>query len=136
MNLSESNSSHGAPQISPLQPSRWCWPACRAYTQEQSAVTVRRVGPHDGRLLSDLLAWLSDRSHRLRYMLPRPRAAEALEREAQRMLLGSSGDHITLIVLSQPPGQAVALAVGELALDAAQPTTAEIAMVVRDDMQG
>ena len=118
-----------------MQPSIWCGTP-RLYTQQQSPITVRRVGPHDGQLLTDLLARLSDRSHWLRYMLPRPRAAEALEREARRMLIGATGDYVTLIALSQPPGQATALAAGELALDQAEPTSAEIAIVVRDDVQG
>jgi RimJ/RimL family protein N-acetyltransferase len=136
MNVSENNSSHDAQYVSPIQPSRLCRLPCIVYTQEQPTITVRRVGPHDGRLLTDLLARLSDRSHWLRYMLPQPRAAEALEHEARRMLLGATGHYFTLIALSQPPGQAVALAVGELALDAAEPTSAEVAMLVRDDVQG
>src|SRR5215213_8506286 len=75
-------------------------PGVSNLARTQPPVTVRRVGPHDCQLLADLLARLSDRSHWLRYMLPRPRAAEALEREARRMLLGASGDYVTLIGLS------------------------------------
>ncbi len=106
-----------------------------AYPQQQALITLWRVEPQDCRLLMDLLARLSARSHWLRYMLPRSRAAEIREREARRMLVGASGDHITLIVLSHPPEQAAALAVGELARDPAERTSAEIAVVVRDDMQ-
>ena len=129
-----SNQHSSAPQVSSMQ--QRFWYKQPAYTQRQPPFTVRRVGPHDCQLLTDLLARLSDRSYRLRYMLPRPQAAEALEREARRMLIGATGDHITLIVLSQPPGQATALAVGELARDRAELTSAEIAIVVRDDVQG
>ena len=136
MSFSENNSSHSVRQVSSIQPSTLRWPPCIAYTQQQPHVAVRRVAAHDYQLLTDLLARLSDRTHRLRYMLPRSRAAEALEREARRMLRGATGDYVTLIVLSQPPGQTTALAVGELALDRAEPTSAEIAIVVRDDVQG
>src|SRR5215213_6010745 len=97
MNGSENSSLHGVRQVSSMQERAWCQQP-RAYAQPP--VTVRRVGPHDCQLLADLLARLSDRSHWLRYMLPRPRAAEALEREARRMLLGTTGDYVTLIGLS------------------------------------
>jgi acetyltransferase len=127
MKFSENNSSQGVRQVSSRQQRAWC---------QQPPVTVRRVDPHDYQLLTDLLARLSDRSHRQRYMLPRSRAAEALEREARRMVLGATGDHVTLIVLSQPPGSATALAVGELARDHENPTSAEVAIMVRDDVQG
>jgi acetyltransferase len=134
MNFSENKSSYGVRQVSSRQQHSW-HQRPGAYTQQQP-VTVRRVGPQDGQLLSDLLARLSDRSHRLRYMLPRSRATDTLEREARRMLIGAAGDYVTLIVLSHPPPLATALAVGELALDRAEPTSAEIALVVRDDVQG
>jgi hypothetical protein len=62
-----------------------------------------------------MLAHLSDRSHRLRYMLSWACSAEALEREARRMLVGATGDCIMLIALGRQGGHETALAVGELA---------------------
>lgn len=123
-------------QVSSMQQSTWYQLPRVAYTRQQQPITLRRVGPQDRRLLTDVLARLSDRSHRLRYMLSWPRSAEALEREAQRMLVGATGDYITLIATSHRHGHETALAVGELARDRAQPTNAEIAIVVRDDVQG
>jgi len=119
-----------------MQQSTWRQQPRVAYTRQQQPITLRRVGPQDRRLLIDVLARLSDRSHRLRYMLSWPRSAEALEREAQRMLAGATGDYITLIATSHQHGHETALAVGELARDRAEPTSAEIAIVVRDDVQG
>jgi hypothetical protein len=87
------NQRSSAPQVLSMQ--QRFWYKQPAYTQRQSLVTVRRVGPHDCQLLTDLLARLSDRSYRLRYMLPWPRAVEALEHEARRMLIGATGDHIS-----------------------------------------
>lgn len=105
-------------------------------TRQQPSLTLRRVSPDDRKLLIDLLARLSDRSHYLRYMHAWPRSAEALEREAGRMLAGASGDYITLLVISHQQGYETMLAVGELARDQANPTRAEIAITVRDDVQG
>ena len=135
MSFSEHNSSHNVRWMSPMQPSTWCRPP-RVYTQQQPLITVRRVGPQDCQLLIDLLARLSDRSHQLRYMLPRPRAAEALEREARRMLRGATGDYVTLIVLSHNFGASEAWQSASWhSIERSQPAQRS-RLVVRDDMQG
>jgi acetyltransferase len=119
-----------------MEQSTWYRQPRVAYTQHQQPVTLRRVGPQDHRLLVDVLARLSERSHRLRYMLSWPRSGEALEREARRMLAGAIGDYITLIAIGQQQGHETVLAVGELARDREKPASGEIAILVRDDAQG
>jgi acetyltransferase len=105
------------------------------HTLRGQPVAMRRVTSADTIVLADLLCRLSERTRRLRYLAPRALAAEALWREAARMAQGRTDDHITLVVVAQGSTPVEAIGVGELVRDGQTPTTAEIAVVVRDDQQ-
>jgi acetyltransferase len=105
------------------------------HTLQGRPVAIRRVTASDIVLLADLLCRLSERTRQLRYFAPRALAGEVLWREAARMARGRTDDHITLLVVAQGAGQDEAIGVGELVRDGQTPTAAEIAVVVRDDLQ-
>jgi acetyltransferase len=96
---------------------------------------MRRVIPADTILLAELLCRLSERSQRLRYLAPRALVGESLWREAARMAQGRTDDHTTLVVVARGSKPEEAIGVAELVRDSQAPTTADIAVVVRDDQQ-
>jgi GNAT superfamily N-acetyltransferase len=105
------------------------------HTLRGRPVAIRRVVSADTILLADLLCRLSEQTRRLRYLAPRALIGEIVWREAARMARGRTDDHLTLVVVAQGAEPAEAFGVGELVRDEQAPTTAEIAVVVRDDQQ-
>jgi GNAT superfamily N-acetyltransferase len=124
-----SATAHAAPGGAALeQPPRWM-----ISTDDHQPLLARRVLPGDLQAVSHLLQGLSDRTRRLRYHIPPPATAENVRREAQRIVGGHTRDHLTLIASAEDHA---IVAVAELVRDAQQPATGEIALIVRDDLQG
>jgi RimJ/RimL family protein N-acetyltransferase len=99
-------------------------------------VSLRRVEPADGALLVELLQRLSVRTRQLRYFSPRSFTLETAWAEAERMVRGHAGAHLTLIASSPQTNYEQVIGVAELVPVAGDPTAASVAMVVRDDHQG
>jgi acetyltransferase len=90
----------------------------------------------DAALLVDLFNQLSPETRRMRFLRSRNEVSDAFWPEARRLagidpLVGTA-----LIGLITEEGQERAVGVARLARDAADPTTAEIAIALRDDYQG
>jgi acetyltransferase len=79
------------------------------------------------------LSRLSQQTRWLRFMTPRPFSPEFVRAEVARIVAGSAGSYVSLIVTESCDGEAAA-AVAELACDH-DSATGEIAIVVRDDAQ-
>ena len=100
--------------------------------QEDGLTTLRTATRADSALVARLLLQLGDRSRYLRYHVPWRMSGPAAQHEAERML-ADAGGRVALLVLRRRDGTDEAVAVGELA-----PTgnrTAEVALLVRDDLQ-
>ena len=103
-------------------------------TAQERPLCVRWVTDEDTALLVDLIARLSDRARRLRFFRPLPDAA-LIEQEAARVTQREPQLGAALVATTHERGQERAVALAELAHDLAAPTTAELAVVVRDDYQ-
>jgi GNAT superfamily N-acetyltransferase len=106
-----------------------------AHPQRGAAVVLRAAVPTDLTLVTDLLRRLSDDSWYLRYLSPRPRAANAVHNEAQRLVRDQTWLHTTLIAMVEHQGREDAVAVAELRRDPLMPNVGDVAIAVRDDVQ-
>jgi len=104
-------------------------------TRTRQLVAVRQATAADAVLTAELLCRLSDDARHMRYMRSGHFSAEAIWREAARMTQAQSPDHTTLLATIQPSEYDEAVAVAELVRDHDGAARAEIALVVRDDMQ-
>jgi RimJ/RimL family protein N-acetyltransferase len=110
------------------QPLRFC-------TRRGQLVAVRQALAADTLLLAELLCRLSERTLHLRYMRSGCFSLEVIWSEAARMTRGNPRDHTTLVATIRPDEYDEAVAVAELVRDRQDPTSGEIALVVRDDEQ-
>lgn len=104
-------------------------------TRHGQLVAVRQATVTDTALLADLLGQLSQRTLQLRYMRSGRFTHDALWNEAVRMTQKQSSGHTTLVATLRPNGYDQVIGVAELVHDYNKYATAEIALVVRDDMQ-
>jgi len=103
-------------------------------TRDGRAYTLRRVRPADAGLLGEFLCGLSAQTRWLRYMTARPCSPEFVHAEVARMVAGSAGNSITLIVTKARDRSEAVVAVAELACTR-ESGTAEVGVVVIDDAQ-
>jgi GNAT superfamily N-acetyltransferase len=107
-------------------------------TKGGHTVRVRHIVPADDDLLVELYHRLSPETRRLRFMaLPHELPDEVVWREAHRLsdlnpLLAAA----LIATTTEADGREHAVGVSRLARDADDATTAEMAIVVRDDLQG
>jgi acetyltransferase len=92
------------------------------------------VTPADAGLLDDLLRRLSPKTRWLRFMTARPYSPEAMRAEVARMVAGSAGNSITLIVTEACDGSEAVAAVAELVYTL-EGGAGEVGVVVMDDAQ-
>jgi GNAT superfamily N-acetyltransferase len=105
-------------------------------TNKQRAVSVRPGARLDADLLAQMYRRLSERTIELRYGAPRPRLPEEVIRaEMARMFDADPRLATTLIGTVGGFGSRSAVAVAELVQSAADRSSAEIALLVRDDFQ-
>jgi RimJ/RimL family protein N-acetyltransferase len=105
-------------------------------TERQRDVAVRRGGAEDAELLWEMHCRLSERTIRLRYGAPKHLyPAPALRDQMQRMLGAEASMAATLIGTVEDGASHAAVSLVQLVHDPADPSTAEIAIVVRDDYQ-
>jgi acetyltransferase len=104
-------------------------------TLRGQSIAVRQATAADTALLADLLGQLSARSRYLRYMRPGDFSAEMIWSEAERMTRGNPLNHTTLVATMPPQQAGEAIGVAELVRRQANPSTGELALVVRDDQQ-
>lgn len=109
--------------------------AASHFAAGEQAITIRRAGPSDVAPLAKLLAGLSARSQRLRYLSAQALTHEQIMGEAQRMTGRQGAGHLTLIASVRHAGATTAVGVAELARDSAAPSEAELAIVIADDYQ-
>ena len=83
-------------------------------TRDGLAYTLRRVTPADAGLLDEFLRRLSAKTRWLRFMTARPCSPEVVHAEVARMVAGSTGNAITLIVTEARSGSEAVAAVAEL----------------------
>jgi RimJ/RimL family protein N-acetyltransferase len=106
-------------------------------TRAGHTVHVRHLTPADDDLLVELYHRLSPETRRLRFLIdPGDVPDEMMWREAHRLsdlnpLLAAA----LIGTLAEDDGREHAVAVCRLARDAEDPSTAEMAIVIRDDMQ-
>jgi RimJ/RimL family protein N-acetyltransferase len=103
-------------------------------TRDGLAYTLRRVTPADAGLLDDFLRRLSPKTRWLRFMTARPYSPEAMRAEVARMVAGSAGNSITLIVTEACDGSEAVAAVAELVYTR-EGGAGEVGVVVLDDAQ-
>jgi RimJ/RimL family protein N-acetyltransferase len=116
-------------------PSALSIPAGFAFqTRDGLAYTLRRVASRDAGLLEEFLGCLSAQTRWLRFMTARPWPPEVVRAEAARMLSGSAGNLITLIVTKAHDGSEAVAAVAEL-FYTRESGTGEVGVVVMDDAQ-
>src|SRR4051812_17259407 len=96
---------------------------------------VRPVTPNDTALLADLINRLSATARWMRYFRPLP-SAELIWREASQVTRREPQLGVALVATAFEGGRMCAIALAELAHDPAEPTAAEVAVLVRDNAQG
>jgi GNAT superfamily N-acetyltransferase len=105
-------------------------------TNKQRAVMIRPGAALDAALVSQMYRGLSERSLRLRYGAPWQQLPEELIRdEMARMLDGDPRLTATLIGTIGAGPASSAVSVAELVQSPSDRTTAEVALLVRDDYQ-
>jgi acetyltransferase len=92
------------------------------------------VRPADAALLDEFLRRLSAKTRWLRFMTARPCSPEFVSAEVARMVAGSAGNSITLIVTEARDGSEAVAAVAELVYTR-EGGTGEVGVVVMDDAQ-
>ncbi|HJZ50343.1 MAG TPA: GNAT family N-acetyltransferase, partial [Roseiflexaceae bacterium] len=95
---------------------------------------VRPVTPADTTLLAELIAGLSDTARRRRFFRPVP-SSELIWQEASRVTQREPRQGVALVATASERGRVCAVALAELVHDPVAPTAAELAVLVRDDMQ-
>lgn len=99
-------------------------------------VRVRHIRADDDALLVDLFQHLSEQTRRLRFFSPLPDLPDTVVwREAKRLADIDPLQAAALIAIIEENGGEHAVGVARLAVDADDPTTAEPAIVIRDDYQ-
>jgi RimJ/RimL family protein N-acetyltransferase len=107
-----------------------------ATTRRGRVVQIRNILPEDAALLVDLYNSLSPETRRLRFMAPRPELpAEVLWPEAMRLSHINPLVQAALIAIVREAEQERAVGVAQLVRDDNDETTAEVAIVLRDDYQ-
>lgn len=106
-----------------------------ADTRRGAAIVLRAAVPTDLAMVTQLLHRLGDDSWYLRYLSPRPRAANAVHNEALRLVRDQTWRHTTLIATVEHNGHEDAVAIAELGRDPLMPDMAEVGIAVRDDLQ-
>jgi RimJ/RimL family protein N-acetyltransferase len=105
-------------------------------TQRGDAVNIRHIQPQDAQLLSELYHKLSPESRRLRFMTALPDMPdEVIQSEAQRLAQIDPQLESALIATLQVAGPAQAIGVARLKCNALNASSAEAAIVLRDDYQ-
>src|SRR5215211_3066052 len=105
-------------------------------TNKQRAVVIRPGAAIDAALVSEMYRSLSQRSIRLRYGAPLQQLPEELIRgEMARMLDGDPRTTATLIGTIGAGAARSAVSVAELVQSPSDRSTAEVALLVRDDYQ-
>lgn len=105
-------------------------------TQRQRAILIRHMRPTDDHYLVELFQNLSEETRRFRFFVPLTRVANSyIVREAHRLADINLASQVALIAMTtdQQPEQAIGVA--RLAVDAEKATSAEFAIVLRDDYQ-
>lgn len=114
-------------------------PGCASVTitsQRGRDVTVRHIRPEDSTLLIELFHLLSSESRRLRFMMLRPDLPDDLiAPHAGRLARIDPAAEVALIALAHEQGREHAIGVARFCQDAGDPSTAEVAIVLRDDYQ-
>ena len=106
-------------------------------TRRERAVRIRHIVPEDAALLVDLFNRLSLETRRLRFFTPKPDVPDAVRwPEAVRLSTINPLVQAALIGTVQEGTENHGVGVARLIRDADDPTTAEVAIVVRDDYQG
>lgn len=106
-------------------------------TRHERAVVIRHILPEDAALLVDLYKRLSPETRRLRFLSPQPdRSDEFLWPEAMRLSNINPLVEAALIGVVREDTIEHSVGVARLARDEADATTAEVAIVLRDDYQG
>jgi RimJ/RimL family protein N-acetyltransferase len=100
-------------------------------------VRIRHIRPDDDALLVELFHQLSEQTRRLRFFTPLPDLPDTIVwREAHLLADSNPLQAAALIALIDEDGREQAVGVVRLAADSQDPTTAEVAIVLRDDYQG
>ena len=97
-----------------------------------SSVVIRPIRPADRALLTDGLARLSPESTRRRFLAPKPRFSA---RELTYLTEVDGRDHVALVAVYADDPTRLA-AVGRFVRSLDDPTSAEAAIVVADELQG
>jgi len=92
------------------------------------------VTPADRELLAEFVRGLSEETRWLRFMTTRPCSPEFVRAEVARMVGGTAGDSVTLIVTEARGGSAAVAAAAELVCDH-ESSSGEVGVVVMDDAQ-
>lgn len=103
-------------------------------TRDRLAYMLRRVTAADAGLLAEFIRQLSAQTRELRFMTLRPCSPEFVQAQVARMIAGSAGTNVTLLVTEAHAGKPAVAAVAELACDHTS-GIGEVALVVRDDAQ-
>lgn len=105
-------------------------------TMRQRPVIVRYGALPDTELLVSMYRQLSARTIRLRYGAPRNHVNdEALYTEMSRAVDAGLTNHTSIVVTTGTSAERSAVALMQLVPQPHEPTTAEVALVVRDDYQ-
>jgi len=105
-------------------------------TDRQRAVLVRQGGAEDVELIWDMHSQLSERSIRLRYGAPKHLYPVPFLRDQMRQMLSGGASVVATLVASVEDGRSrAAVSLVQLVHDAADRSTAEVAIVIRDDYQ-
>jgi acetyltransferase len=106
-------------------------------TRRGRTVRIRHIVPEDASLLIDLYKQLSPETRRLRFLSPRPELPdEILWPEAMRLSNINPLVEAALIAVVGEAARDQSVGVARLARDEADATSAEVAIVLRDDYQG
>jgi acetyltransferase len=104
-------------------------------TRRGRDVIVRHMHVHDDALLVDLFHHFSEDTRRMRFFSPLPDLPDTIVwREAHRLADINPRYAAALIALDAAQGYAIGVA--RIAIDIGIPTSAELAIVLRDDYQG
>ncbi|HVP01688.1 MAG TPA: GNAT family N-acetyltransferase [Solirubrobacteraceae bacterium] len=103
-----------------------------ARLHDGTPIRIRPISPDDKPLLEDGLEHLSDETIRRRFLAPKPRFTAA---DLRYLTEVDGTDHYALVAVhDDDPGELAG--VGRWVRDAADPASAELAVVVADALQG
>lgn len=105
-------------------------------TKRQREVLIRHMQPSDDRYLIDLFQNLSEETRRFRFFVPLSHVPRSyIAREARTLASIDVQTQAALIALTTDQETEQAIGVARLGIDKNDPTTAEFAIVLRDDYQ-